>query len=68
MTFYRISQLEVGDKFLYNGTWRRVVKKDEEVITFTNIRIDDTNGNKGRVGVRSQQFVQVEREPLNSNT
>lgn len=56
----RVAELDKGDLFLYHQKWRVVLKKDKTNIHYqTYPRLGGHS--KETVGIKSQQYVQVER-------
>ena len=54
----RVCQLDIGDKFMWNGIWRYVYKKDK---THVHARTLTGDGSTTLIGSKSKQFVEAER-------
>lgn len=58
--FKRVKDLRVKERFLYQGVWFQVTKRDEESIWYGNITSSPSINGRHRFGAKSQQFVQTQ--------
>lgn len=62
VVFKRVCELEVGEKFLYQGVWFKVTKRNETSICYGNVTSSPSINGRHTFGVKSQQFVQVDKK------